>query len=461
MLKQSMFITAALESLKNETEAVQLAPQPAIAETNVNTDNDVVAQLMEKNTQLDEVVVAKESEEFDNDTDIIQSTSDSINQDLEEVVHAGAALEELANIIDMSIRAGQVNKATNASWAHALETYSYFGGIDTNVAALESAVATTDDPGEHAKTLGETAKNKAAEIVKKLAEGIKRIAGWALNILRNFFARSKQLAEKAKLLGGRVNEIDESKTIDAEVFIASLRLVEGGGDPNKQFEDYGHFSAKGLYGFFNNSFTQAYADAMKELKTADGYGEEAVNKVTHKVIQIIKVLMSTLYPEHGNISDVNGAVPSAVETKDLTVSLTKPCIGGLQLALAATLDVTNGKDTWFCKSGPAKTQPKIDVPTSVPVVSKKLAQDYLALIQQWMRDQSILEENVKTYQAVNVVDIFSGSPESLRRMLSVLTTIMSGCMPYLLRLNIQNSANFIAYVERSLAASKAAPKAAE
>lgn len=452
MIKRNAFLTAALEHLQQGT-GVQLAAQPPVTETNVDTTTDAVAELMEKNTQLAESNATLESETFDNDVDTIQSTSDSVSEDLEEAVQVGVALEGLARIIDLSIKSGQVNQATNASWAHALENYSAFAGLKNPMPALESAVTTTSSPAEQAETIGEAAKSKAAEIGKKLMEGLRRLAGWVLNVIRSLFSRIEGLSKKAKELGGKINEIDSSKTIEAEAFISSLRLVKNGGDPNKQFKEYGEFATKAMYGFFNNSFNKTFMDSLKDASAK--HGDDAMSRVTAKTIEIIKVMMGALYPENGNLKDVSGSIPNTVSDREVTVALTKPCIGGLQLYVAATLE-NEGDDGWFCKSGISKNQPEIDHPQSIPVVDSHLAQDYIGLIQTWMRDQRVLESNIKVLQATNFVHNLTGSSDSLQRFLSAMTAILTGCMPQLLRLNIQNSANFLAYVERSIAVSKAA-----
>lgn len=448
--KRNQFLIGALEEM-SQTAGVQTAPQPAFTQTNVDDDTDAVAVLMEKNNELENSNATLEGENFDNDVTTIQTTSDSVGKDLDEAVQAGVALEQLAYIIDLAIKNDQVTPAANAGFAHALEQYSAFGGLKNPMPALEAEALQLDGPKDQAESIGETAKNKAAEISKKLLEGLKRLMGWAWNLVRSMFARTEALAKKAKELVGQLDSIDESKTIDAGPFIASLRLVEGGGDPNKQFKEYGEMSAKAVYGFFNNSFTNAYDSAITELKNSNPDGKDR-SRVTVKLIEIIKTLMSALYPENGTSGDIGG-VPEKISDRDLTVALTKPCIGGLQLAVAATLDNQGTKENWFCKSGPAKNQPAIDTPASIPVVDKRMARDYLGLIQQWMRDQKILEENVRVYQSVAFTGKFVYS-SVLNQFLSVITAIMTGCLPYMLRLNIQNSANFIAYVERSIAVSK-------
>lgn len=450
--KRNQFLIGALEEM-SQTAGVQTAPQPAFTQTNVDDDTDAVAVLMEKNNELENSNATLEGENFDNDVTTIQTTSDSVGKDLDEAVQAGVALEQLAYIIDLAIRNDQVTPAANAGFAHALEQYSAFGGLKNPMPALEAEALQLDGPKDQAGSIGNAVKTKAMEIGKKLLEGLKRLMGWAWNLVRSMFARTEALSKKAKELIGQLDSIDESKTIDAGPFIASLRLVEGGGDPNKQFKEYGEMSAKAVYGFFNNSFTNAYESAINELQNSGAQAESDRPKVTLKLIEIIKTLMSALYPENGNAGDIGG-VPEKISDRDLTVALTKPCIGGLQLAVAATLDNQGTKENWFCKSGPAKNQPAIDTPTSIPVVDKRMARDYLGLIQQWMRDQKTLEGNVRIYQSVAFTGKFIYSSQVLHQFLSVITAIMTGCLPYMLRLNIQNSANFIAYVERSIAVSK-------
>jgi hypothetical protein len=464
-MKRNAFLIAALEELSKDTPVTNdegkdvsdvattgASKDPTTTNVEVDAGTDAVAELMEKNSELADSKATLESETFDNDLDAIQTVSDSVNKDLDEAVAAGVALEQLAYLTELSIKTNQANTASNAGYFFALEQICARVDMHNVVAALEEAVPQLEGPKAQAESIGKVALEKSKEIIKKLIEGIKRIAGWVLNIVRTLFARAKQLADKAHALLGQIDAIDESKTIEGTAFISSLRLVEGG-DPNKQFTEYGQMATKTLYGFFGNSFGHSIINALDELKSAD-VEEGSRSRVTAKLVDIIKVLMSLIYPENGTLADVPGSLPSSVNERDVTVAKSVPCIGGLQLYVAATLDATDTGAGWMCKSGPAKEQPKIDVPESIPVVKKQLARDFIGLIQHWMRDQQTIEKNFRGLQTINFSSKFNPTAQVLQQFLSVMTALATGCLPYLMRLNVQNSANFIAYVEKSIAVSK-------
>lgn len=470
-MKRNAFLTAALEELEkgkpvtndegkdvSDVATTGASKDPTTTNVEVDAGTDAVAELMEKNSELTDSKATLESETFDNDLDAIQTVSDSVNKDLDEAVAAGVALEQLAYLTELSVKTNQANAASNAGYFLALEQICARADMHNVVAALEEAAPQLEGPKAQAESIGKVAIEKSKEIIKKLIEGIKRIAGWVLNIVRTLFARSKQLADKAHALLSQIDSIDESKTIEGTAFISSLRLVEGGGDPNKQFTEYGQMATKTLYGFFGNSFGHSIINALDELKSADAE-EGSRSRVTAKLVEIIKVLMSMIYPENGTTADIPGSLPNAVSERDVTVAKSAPCVGGLQLYVAATLEASDTGAGWMCKSGPAKEQPKIESPDSIPVVKKQLARDFIGLIQHWMRDQQTIERNFRGLQTINFSSKFNPTAQVLQQFLSVMTALATGCMPYLMRLNVQNSANFIAYVEKSIAVSKAGSSA--
>src|SRR5690606_28492368 len=105
-MRLNKFIASALEEINQE---LSLTEQNAtevttpnvgevdktVTETNIET-SDTVAELMEQNVELASENIELQSENFDNDVDALDSASDSVQQDLDEAVAAGVALEELA-----------------------------------------------------------------------------------------------------------------------------------------------------------------------------------------------------------------------------------------------------------------------------------------------------------------------------------------------------------------------------
>lgn len=457
-MKRSKFITAALESLQSDTTVpvsnTSYTP-PKISETLVDSSVDAVAELMEKNSELEDKNASLETESFDNDLSAAETVSDSVSEDLDEAVAAGAALEELAYVVNMAVKTGQANRAAVAGYALALEQMSIRAGLTSPMAALESDALQLEGPEGQAKTIAETASSKAKEIGRKLIEGIKKIIGYLLNVIRSLFAHAPAVAKRARALVDQLDSIDKSKTIDSTVFISSMRLVEGGGDPSKQFEDYGHLATKTLYGFIDNTFGQRLSTALDDILNAKVTTEQAQQKVTERLTEMSKLLMSHIFTENGNGADISARIPEGVTEQQLTVSKTQPSIGGLQLALAVTLEA-KGKEGWFFHAGPSKTQPKIETPDSIPVVDKIMAKQYLGLIQKWMKDHNDFHRVFSDILRKNFVYGYATNLNDINRFMNVLTAIATGTMPYLLRLNMQNSTKFLAYVEKSISVSKGA-----
>ena len=470
MNKHSRFIASALEELSQEAGVTSVAT-PAVqnseagdstTQVNIDTSKDAVAELMEKNSELLDTNATLESESFDNDLDAIETSSDTVQSDLDEAVSAGIALEQLCEIIDASVRTGQANPTSIAGFAMALEQISHRAKLTNPIPALEAETLLLEGPGDKAKSIGAAAAEKAGEIAKRLIDGIKRIIGWFMNMIRTFMSSSKAIGERARKVRALVDSIDEGKTITSQPFIASLRLVEGGADAPKQFEEYGHMATKALYGFFNHSFVDGLSKAMAEFNmTSEEERAGMEGAVRGKLSDILKVLMSTVYPENGSGADVAGAIPAGVGEDRLTVGKTTPCVGGIQLYLAATIGGNSGavkvaggaeEPSMFVRSGLAKEQPKIAAPESIPCVPRNLAKQMLTSIEGWVRDQKELEKVFGHIQSYKPSQELSWPVANM--YLSVLTALASGCVPHLLRLNMKNAASFIAYVEKSAAVSK-------
>lgn len=466
MQTRNRFISAALEELSAEagvastkTEAVAV-DTPAVTEVNIDSSTDAVATLMEKNSELVDTNATLESETFDNDIESVEQSSDSVQQDLEEAVAAGVGLEQLAHIIAADVRGGNVTRGAVAGYAMALEQLSHRGGVESPIAALEAEALQLEGPKDQAKAIGESAMAKAGEIAKRLMEGIQRVVGWLLGILRTFFARSTALAARAKKAYALLDSIDESKSIDSPAFVTSLRLVEGGGTPTEQFEAYAKLASTTLFGFFNTSFVKDVQDVLARARTEKHDEAAVLSGTTARVREILKVLMGTIYTEHGTGADVSAKLPENVDEKDLTVGLTAPCVGGMQLYLAATInqsDASSGK-LMYCTSGQVKTPPAIQHGDSIPVIDKQRAKRLLGAVEGWLKSQKDLEQVFNALKVTNWVGQLTLNLEVIKVYMGLMTALASGCVPHLLRMNIQNAAALIAYVEKSAAVSGGAAK---
>lgn len=474
-MKRNSFITAALEELQQSTDVNSAEPSvatvtlavdgagvsnaanaPPVTEVSNIAPDDAVAELMEKNSTLEDTNASLETEVFDNDVDTIEGASDSVQEDLNEAVAAGAALEELAYVCSFAVRTGQANKAAVAGYAMALEQLAYRAGLQNPIPGLESEAG--DTPEQQAKSIGESAMGKAKEIGKRLAAAIKRIIGMIINMIRNFMAKSAQLAERAKKAMALVDSIDESKKITSEAFIASLRLIEGAGDVNEQFEQYARTASLSLYGYFNEGFAKNMIEVFDQHGSGakdDAYNESGVRQRLHAVLDEV---MKTVYTTEGKAADSDAPKHDDETMKHYKVGLTTPCIGGGQLYLAYFEFGDNKASS--CKAGLSRNQPKFETPSEIPVASKHTAKFMLQVIQKWMEDQKKLQGNLFKIEAAGN-RASETSSEAVQEYLAVLTALTLSTIPNFLRMNLHNSASFIAYVEKSISISKGAPETAE
>ncbi len=495
-MKRNAFLNAALEELEKEvatgdqtvtsddatagvattTQAVGESDQP-VTEVNIDQGVDAVAALMEKNASLQDQNASLEEESFDSDLDILSTASDSAQNDLAECVSACEALRELNHIAELAVKSGQANSTTIASLAFGLEQICLRAGLDSPIAALEDNAVALYHPetgtnkeasSEEAATaqasaIAKSAMDKAKEIGEKLVNGIKRIIGWILGILRQFFTRIGGLPERIQKCAAEYDQIDESKTIDSVPFITSLRLVEGGGDANKQFEQYAVTATKTLYGFFSDKFVNHMVEGFEHFKKGGEESPEEVKAGDEQLVEVLKLAMSSIFTEDGSVQNIPGFKEDPkVKQKALVVGLTPPCIGGSQFYLAADWEqLGEHPETWYCRSGQAAQQPKFETPESIPVVNKQLADKMFGTITKWLQDQKKLEQKLHILYSLKwSTGGHNGGwvegTKAISRYLSVLAAIATNAMPQLLRLNIQNSINFVAYVEKSIAVSKAA-----
>jgi hypothetical protein len=468
-MKRNAFLTAALESLQQDT-AVQsattepsiatttpavggvsnAADAPAVTETNVDTAGDAVAELMEKNQALEDANSELQTEVFDNDLDAIETVGDTVNQDLEEAVAAGVALEELAYIANFAAKNGQATKAGVAGFAMALEQLTYRGGLDSAMPALEEeAKIHLGDPIVHSEVVSSTAKAKAKEIGQRLIAGIKKIVAWVLGAIRTLFARGKVLGEKAKALQSQINSIDETMSISSSAFVASLRLLDISKTPSEQFEEYAEFANGTLYGTFGPAMGKRVLEATTELNSSD-VSDGARGVVNDKILEVLKSLFDTVYIETATAAGTN----AEGKGEGLTLGQTPMFVGGVQLYLAASMTPSTN---WHCRAGLSKTVPVFITDDSIKVVQKSIAANVLQSINKWMSSSKSLEATFDNLTKLNDSVAKDASMASVHQYMSMLTAIATGCVPHLLRANIQNSANFIAYVEKSIAVSKGGP----
>lgn len=442
---KNSFIRAALEELEvPEAEAPGAAP--AVTEVDVDSSTDAVAELMEKNATLENANTELEEESFDNDVAAISGASDSTHADLDEAVQAGAALEALAELCNLTIKGKYANRATVASQVAMLENITSGLGMPSQTPALEALAIGNDSPEEQTKSVGSKAMDIAKNIGKKLIEGINRIIGWIINVLRNLGDTSKKIQERAEAAYKLVDTIDATKKITAGPFISSLRLVEGGGDANKQFEEYFKLAEASLNGFFNQSFGKHMYDTFVKNDTP--------KMVQGKLAKVTQAAMDTMFTEHGDASDVSSDIPEAISDKDLSVGLTKPCVGGLQLFLATT---HGDSDKWYCRAGVAKKELKFDSPSEIPTADKSMAKTALKSAVNLVKSHKEFEANLREIER-NARSLTGGNTEvdtaSMSAYLTTLAAFATSVAPNLLRLNMKNSSALIAYVEKSVSASK-------
>lgn len=436
---QNSFIKAALEAMDQEanTDSTQQVTEVAIV-----APDDAVAELMEKNAVLEDNNAQLQEESFDNDTEAVVGVSDSINQDLEDVVKAGSALEQLAELCEYTARSGLANTATLASHVFALEQICEGIGLASPVPALEAETLQLEGPKEKTESIGAKAVEGAKELGRRLIEGIKRVLGWIIGVIRALVLRGEKISSKAQELLTRIDSIDSSKQIDAKPFIISLKLVQGGGSPSDQFDNYFKTATKTLYGFFNSSFKANLEQAAK----ATGTPEE----VRSKLSKVLQAAFDNIYTENGTSGDVATEVPKEVQESNLVVGLTKPCVGGLQLYLASTLE--NG-EVFYARAGAVEKEAVFDAPDSIPVVEKALAKQGLVLVKKWVADQKELEKTMAGLSNVQIPSTVTS--DAVAHYLRVLSSLVTGSAPHLLRLNLKNAAAFVAYVDKSITASTA------
>ncbi len=464
-MKRNSFLTNALEELRQEAgeamepgqdvSAVAIAEEPngqgelransgPVTKTNVDSTTDAVAELMEKNVELATENAELQQEVFDNDVEIVDSISDSASQDLEEAVAAGVALEQLAHICDLTVRRGEANVASVASLAFGLEQASLRACLSNPIAALESDVASDATPEQQTEAIGEAAKGKAAEVWRRIAEGVQRVISWITNAIQSIYQRFSPVAKRAEQLLGLTAQIDDNAVIEDAPFIESLRLVEHGGDANKQFKDYADLVDATLYDFFNDSF-------VAELnKTAQSRESDFMQNLVG-LGRVLKAMDAKIFTQRVTPDEVyDGELPP---NRRIEAGKTAPVIGGLQLycVWSAQFD-----ENMLVKAGVVKTPVKLVTPPSIPGANKVLAADLLKRVAAWHKDQGELAARLKKIQGFGKFAEGSVAPKQATVYLRAVTAIATSIIPQLIRMNTQNASNYVRFVEKTLRASSPA-----
>ncbi|BAW19212.1 hypothetical protein [Ralstonia phage RP31] len=477
-MKRNPFIVAALEELQQEqaatggengggeagaqstdgvtaagvTEQQQQAAQAAgeVTEVNMDSSTDAVAELMEQNTQLATENAELQNECFDNDADVIESASDSVQEDLNEAVAAGAALEELAHLAELTVKSGQANRASVAGLAFGLEQITDRIGVKSLLPALE---AEGGEPEEQAASIGEKAKTLAANIGKKLVEGIKRIIQAVMSFFRNLFTNTGKVAEKAKELRASLSQIDDSKEITDQGFIKSLRIPEGNDSVAEYYYNF-HVFAQNALNFFDADFSKLMEDMFEELRDT----KQVSAPWDRVILPVVKAAQEDLFP----FEPRSGSIDGAPKGNDIDVWATPQLVGGVQLYMAWRQNPSDAKEIML-KIGRA-SDPKLRAPESIPVLSAKDADKLLQSVERWMSEFRSVQKSLSRLERLGqgvTERHWSGQWSTTYNhvFLSMFSGLAANTLPHVLNLCMMNAKRINAYVEKSIAVSKAVDKA--
>lgn len=440
-MKKNVFINAALEELNAEESKVE--KQIGVTDASVVETTDAVAQLQEQHDELKTENAGLEAEVFDNDVTQIETNAESVSDDLEEVVQAAAALEELSCLADLAVKKGQVNKATVATLAFGLEQITNRLGMPSVIAALEGDTVDVLE-SQQASTIGEKAKDKSKELFERLVAGIAKVIGWVVALFRKLSAPFLDLSARAKKAEALVGSIDESKEITNEVFINSLKLVAQHGDPSKQFADFEKIVPYALRWVFSDSSINALNHTFHEFVLHNGQPD------VPKIKQHLDGL--TDYASRNIFKTINRAE--------------QPTTGALIGGIGYTLVIKESEDSNGITSKAVSVVINRDVetesPKSIPVVEKKLATTFLQNAQVLLDfkpyESSLkkLEDLAKKTKDVNFDDIplQNSTRAALQYYISVINSLGLSLIPALARHNLFVVSSFIKYVEESAKASK-------
>lgn len=435
-MKRNAFITTALEELQQEISAADDKADATTTEVTFDQSLDAVAALMEKNTELAAENIELQEESFDNDTDVIDSASDSVSEDLEEAVAAGAALEELHYLAELTVKTGQANKANAASLAFALEQITDRAGLPSVMSALEDD--SDNEPAEQVKNIGGRAREIAGKVATAVAEVAKRIWQWVMNFFTGLFTNTDKIAEKAKALRGRVKEINDAAVINDDDFIKSLRIPESTGSVVDCYRDFDNFARSSIR-FFDDRFV----DTLKKKPTSISDSASWIEAAKPQFAEISKALFSNT-PQANTVPDL---------PQDGVAAVTPLLPGGVQLYMAYSekeSKVLFGRTTGL----------KIREEESIPALTAKEAETFLGSVEDWLGSFKKLKASLNQLKTVTIFDTSkvklndSQFKSHSQVFIKMLTGLATSTLPHTLNLCIFNSKRLIAYTEKSIEASK-------
>lgn len=451
---RNSILRAALEELQQPeqqevtTETPEQDPSPADVTATDVANQDTIAELQEQVETLSD-------EQYEGDVQNISKNSEEVEEDLEEVVAAATALEELADLAFIAARTGGSTKLLNGTLALAVEHQCQRIGLPNPIAALEAEGADVSDVKDVSKSIGERAKAAAKAAYDAIIAFFKKIKDWVAGFIKSVIEMFNPIKEQAAELNKQIKDLKPGAEIENEAFIKALGLTKT--DAQADFEDYAKFASTAYAMFTGAGLLDAIA-AFANSQTA--------NEAEANMEKFLGVLGSKLFTVAG-VTKSSSAHERVMHSPKL--------IGGSQLTYSYDPVFESGDDKMSKDSTVGAHRAKVTMdsvetvaPAKIGVPSEQKARVMLQTIARWPDDvkrvsdaveklsskikSSVSEENVNVESTnsvnVNVRNII------IRNFMGTANQLIMVLVPMLARQNVQVSRKYIAYIKQSLQASK-------
>lgn len=432
-------LRAALEQLQAEDTSVVAEASPVDVEKTEVENVDAVAELQ---SEVDQ----KEDQVYENDVAQLEANGEEVEEELNEIVDAADALEQLADLALLTASKGLATKTFNAAISIGIESQCRRIGAPSIVAALEEEAlalgydapkgVTKAADKDAALTLGERAKKMAEALYKSVAEFFKRIKQWVFEFADKAMSMWENTTAKAEELLKSLGELRDGAVIEDQGFIKSLGLP--GTDASKCFEDYGRFAA----GSYNAISSRDLYSEITDLTKAQN--DQDVKNTTSLALAF---LTRTLFTVASTDGDDNA-----------TVALTPKLVGGIEMKL--TYKVGDDKKSTVIKISTEKVETV--APSSINGPSAAAARDMLRNILNWSKYGNEVKTRVKEMEAAlanarkeaKSEEEASAKRKAIANLISLTSQLTTVLFPSVMRTNAQVSRKYVAYVAKAIAASK-------
>lgn len=440
-MKTNAFIAAALEEIEQEVSTTQVVPVDAVAEL-AKTNLDLAAE----NSWLEEEKQQSEENE-------VVAAGVTVCDDLEELEITALALEELVELANLTASKGQANQASVAALAFGLEQITNSIGLKSILPALEA----DSTPAEQATSIGDTAKKKSQEIMKRIIEGLRYVFKIVMDFFSKIFTYNGRMVKKLESLkksleNGSIS-LDGAQSFTNDEFLESLRSPDTHDSIAKQFAVYAEFARNAIVMFGSRDYEEVVKSIYESVNPNSSVPDEVRVGYVTELFKLVELANEHIFTEkHAWGSTVEVFASNNPKNRN---TYTKAMIGELCLHMEVNADtdpiiarVDNSRASYVFK---ARETGGIDPISKQEAIS--LLSDYIKILNKQTELDAAWSRVYKYSQGFEIKSSYTSITfnSSLLKLYSGMSVRV---LSEVLRTNMKNAQKLMAYIELSSKAAK-------